>query len=362
MAEISIDLSKFLQYSPYGTFDRSIAETLRGINHTQIPTPIPNYKEVYGLTFMTRPQLNMTTQNLRSNRKFINLLTNNESSYQRYVRCALDPRLNYLNKGFDCPLLDHDCAFIPLLSNHITSLSGWPDPQLDTYTSPQGVYKEQYSIVDSITDIFWSYDMTASFRNMPGDPASLLFQTWMEYISNVYMGIMTPYIDMITNNEIDYQTRIYRFVLDRTRRRVVKFGCTGISVPISINIGESFNFEADKVYNQAYDTIQVTFRNSGARYNDPIIIEDFNDTVVIFKPEMAESERESYMIKIDPDASMFYKSYCYPRIDPDTFNLEWWVTMEDYIRVDSEYKQHYQSLYGDKVDNYNTPHRSTTQY
>lgn len=362
MAEYNIDLDEFLRFSPLGSFDRSIAETLHGVNHLQVPPAIPTNKEVYGLTFLTRPQLNMTTQNLRANRKFINLLTNNANTYQRYVRSVLDPRLNYLNRSFECPLLDSDCAFIPIMSNLITSLSGWPDPQLDTYTSAQGVYKEQYSIVDSITDIYWSYDMTATFRNIPGDPISLLAQSWMEYISNVYMGVLSPYPDMITKNEIDYQTRIYRFILNRTRRKVIKFGHTGISVPVSINIGEAFNFEADKVYNQAYDSVQITFRNSGAMYNDPIVIENFNDCVGIFKPEMRDSDRLKEMVKIDPDASMYYKSYCYPRVDPDTFDMEWWVTHDDYVRINKDINQHYQNLYGDSAYKYRSPQRSTTQY
>jgi len=343
--KINLTLDEVFRNSPIGSTNRSIANTLYGINHRQVANMTPSNKEVFGLTFMTRPALNLTTQNVRADRRLIPMLTLEQAHYQRYIRCMLDPRLNYVDRSFECSLIDHDNAFIPLLSNQIQSLSGWPDASLDTFTSAKGVYNEQFSIVDSIIDIFWSYDMTATFRSVAGDPITAMIYSWLLYISNVYKGIMVPYMDMIALDEIDYQTRIYRLVLDRTKRRVVKLACTGVSVPIAINIGSSFNFEADKVYNQAYDTIEVTFRNSGARYNDPIIVEDFNDLVGIFCESMKDATRKSNMQKIDISVLDFFNFQGYPRIDPSSWDLEWYVYKNTYDNVMRAFERQYKALY-----------------
>lgn len=348
MVALNISLDEFMKTIPMGDFKSSVGNTLYGVNHRQTPLPIPMNKEVYGLTFFTRPALNLTTQNARADTKFIPLLTNQSAHYQRYVRCVLDPRLNYSNAGlFDCPLLDHDSAFIPMLSNLCTSLSGWQDPSLDTFTSSPGVYKEQYTIVDSIVNIYSQYDMTATFRNIVGDPVSLLFMTWMRYISNVYLGIMMPYTDMITGNEIDYQTRIYRLVLDSTKRKVIKYAHTGVSVPLNMNIGEAFNFESDKVYNQAFDSVQISFRCNGALYNEPIVIENFNDAVEIFCEDMSAERRATAMTQIDVTLLDYFNCRGYPRIDPDTLELQWYIRTAEYTRAISGFNRVSQELYGE---------------
>ena len=64
-----------------------------GINHRQMPLPIPINKDQYGLTFFTRPQLNMRRENLKNLRIMHPLLTTQSTSYQRLIRCTLDPRL-----------------------------------------------------------------------------------------------------------------------------------------------------------------------------------------------------------------------------------------------------------------------------
>jgi hypothetical protein len=345
MAKLNISLDEIFRNSPLGSLDCSIANTLYGINHRQVANLTPPNKEVFGLTFLTRPALNLTTQNARADRRLIPLLTQESSHYQRYIRCMLDPRLNYSNRSFECSLIDHDNPFIPLLTNQMSSLSGWPDPSLDTFTSAKGVYNEQFSIVDSIMDIFWSYDMTATFRSMVGDPISAFFYTWMLYISNVYKGVMVPYPDMIALDEIDYQTRIYRLVLDRTKRKIVKYACTGVCVPYSINIGSSFNFESDKVYNDAFDQIEVGFRCSGALYNDPIIIEDFNDLVGIFCESMKPATRESNMQKVDISILDIFNFQGYPYINPDTLDLDWYVYKTTYDKVVRSYDRQYNALY-----------------
>ena len=70
----------------------AIINNLFGINHRQTALTIPQNRDHYGLTFFTRPQLNLMPENIRNSRKFFPLLTNNPASYQAYVRAMLDPR------------------------------------------------------------------------------------------------------------------------------------------------------------------------------------------------------------------------------------------------------------------------------
>jgi hypothetical protein len=58
-----------------------------------VPLALQLNKDCYGITFFTKPQLNLRDDNCRRDRKFSRLLTMNDKSIQRIVRCTLDPRL-----------------------------------------------------------------------------------------------------------------------------------------------------------------------------------------------------------------------------------------------------------------------------
>lgn len=336
-------LDDIFKSTPMGTTSNAIGNVFYGINHMQQPAPVPINKDSFGLTFFTRPQLNLTTANVRSERRLIPLLNTKESSIQRIIRCYLDPRLNNSNT-ISCPLVDKENAFIPLLTNHLLSCSGWPDIAIDTYVSKPGAYKEVYSQVDSIFDIFSAYDITATFRNMKSDPITHLFYIWTLYQSLVFQGIMVPYPDFIVKNELDYNTRIYRLVLDSERKYVQKIACTGAAFPVSVPMNTSFNFEHDRPYNLNNSEITINFKAIGACYQDDIIVDEFNSVVEIFNVNMRENTKDSYrnsnMTKVPRDLLSFFNNMCYPRINTDSYELEWYVTKENYNRVVESYKRY----------------------
>lgn len=339
-------LDDIFKSTPLGSVDNSIGNVFYGINHRQQPSAVPINKDSFGLTFFTRPQLNLTTLNARSERRFIPLLNTKEASIQRIIRCYLDPRLN--NKNVQSPFVDPQNAFMPLLTNHLVSCSGWPDIAIDTYTSKPGAYKEVYSQVDSVFDIYSAYTLTATFRNMVSDPITSLFYIWTLYQSLVFRGIMVPYPDFIVKNEIDYNTRIYRLVLDSNRRYVQKIGCCGAAFPVSVPMGAAFNFENDKPYNLSNNEIQINFNCVGANYQDDIVVGEFNSAVEIFNVNMRERKDQSYrnsnMKKIDIDLLGMFNNRGYPRINPDSYELEWYVSKEEYFRVMDTYTRHQKSI------------------
>lgn len=320
-----------------GSIERASANNLYGLNHRLIPTAVPSNKDRYGLTFFVRPQLNMTQDNIRNVRYFYSLLNDNMYSIQRYVRSILDPRIisgvtigrhNY--RSYPCPLVDNLNPFIPVLTNNLLSISGWPDLTLPTFTSNPGQYKEVFSQTDGVARNYESYDIDASFRNVRGDPIILLFYIWCHYQALVFENKMTPYFDFLSENEIDYNTRIYRLVLDSTNMYVTKIAACGSAFPISVNLSSFFDFSNEKPYNDQSREISVRFRCMGAEYLDDVTIYEFNETVCIFNADMRDGVREKTMVKIAPSILTLFNNRGYPRINYNTYELEWYVDKDLY--------------------------------
>lgn len=345
-ASDNIDRMQLLsQISPAS---RAIGSSFYGINHRQTAPAIPINKDFYGLAFFTRPYMNMSTQNLREVRKFAPLLSTNDRSLPRVIRCLLDH--SQAKQGITSPFVDPHQAFIAPLTNHLLSMAGWPDISVQTFQSPDGLYKEAYSFVDgNIAEDFQLYDITATFRNLPGDPITTFFYYWARYMAAVFEGILVPYPSMIFNNEIDYMTRIYRVILDSTKTKVQKIAATGASFPLNDPIGAAFNFESDRPINQSNDQITINFRCHGAQYLDDILIDEFNRTVEMFNPLMNSQVRRAHYTKVPIAALSVFNNTGYARIDPDTYELEWWVDNDQYqyylpalktkAKVDAQYAE-----------------------
>jgi len=321
-------INQVFQTTSLGEIDAAIGNSFYGINHRQTPAATPINKDFHGLTFFTRPHFNLTTENLNNSRQLTPLLTTKEESVQRAIRNMLDREL--VKKGIRCPFIDNQQAFLPLLTNNLTSMSGWPDLKADTYVAPDGAYKQTWMMVDSVAQDYSAYDITADFRNMPGSPIILLFFAWIHYMSLIYQGILVPYFEHIIENEIDYQTRIYRLVLDVTKTKVQAISACGAAIPSSAPMGALFNFSAESPINNAFDTISVNFRAVGAMYEDPLLIHEFNRTVQLFNDTMRNQYRSSMYKLVDIEFLSIFNNRGYPRINPETRDLEWWVPNDIY--------------------------------
>lgn len=329
---------------PIGSIEKAIGNNLYGFNHRQIPGAVPSNKDQYGYTFFTRPQLNLTAGNLRNFRQFYPLLTSNPVSIQRFIRCTLDPRIGIGgiegSSPLDCPVMDNEQAFIPILTNNLNSVSGWPDLTAPTFTSPEGVYREVYSQVDGVTRNFEAFDIDVNFRNTRGDPIVYMFYVWVHYSSLVFQGLLMPYIDYLTENMIDYMTRIYRLVMDETKTYVRKIAATGVAYPISVPIGSFLDFNNERPFNDQNKDISVRFRCLGAEYFDDILIKEFNTTSKLFNPAMHMVENATRiknditvageLVKVPQALLNFFNNRGYPWINPDNYELEWWIPLNVY--------------------------------
>lgn len=345
MSMINVTLNDVYKLTNIGDKQNAIGTTFYAANHRRTPRPVPINTDDYGLVFFTRPQLNLSTDNLRAQRQLSLLLQKEPASIQRIIRSYLDPRLYRTDpSGNDCPFVDHHNAFMPLLTNHAVQVSGWPDPEIETYTSKPGAYKEVFGFSDGTAQILSAYDITASFRNMIGDPITALMLNWINYQELVHDGTLMPYPDYLVNKRVDYNTRIYRLILDRQRRFVQKIACTGAAWPVTTNLGAAFNYDVEKPLNQTVDTIDVRFRCIGAWYQDPMIIHAFNRSVAIMNVHMGSS-RDTYgrhvpntsvMIPVPPDQMAYFNdARTYPYIDPDSSELQWWTFRSEFAVVNT---------------------------
>ena len=343
------DVDFISRLNGYGSLTSAQTNNLKGININLNGSPAPANKDTHGITFFTRPDLNLSYDNLGSDRMLSPLLSEELNSMARALRCMLDPRQE--KSGLRSSISDPRQAFLPVLTNNLVSMSGWPDMTVDTYTSKEGVYKEAYSMVDGTTHIFNTFDITANFRNIQGDPITFLFAIWVRYASLVYDGTLVPYFDNILENTIDYQSRIYRLVMDESFTYVQKIAACGAAFPMASPLGAAFNYSDEGNYNTENDQISIPFRCIGANYIDPILVKEFNQTVSMHNLNMSDGNRSSLMVKIGARES--YGTYgsigssllnllthkLYPRIDPFTMELEWWAPKDEYEMAIAELQE-----------------------
>lgn len=340
LKEISRD--DFLRTLPIGSVGSAISNHLYGFNHQQIAGLVPNSTDQNGLVFFTRPQLNLSSNNIRNIRKFYSLLTDTPDSIQRYVRCMLDPRLMtnaYGEEPMVCPLVDNEQAFIPVLTNSLKTLSGWSDIAVHDYTTKPGRLKEVYAQVDGTAEQYGDSTLDANFNNSKTDPIILMFYVWVLYQSFVFENKMVPYPDFWAYNRIDYNTRIYRLVLNEQKTTVTKITANGAGFPLNVPLGQFFDYNIEEPLSRRSKNITVRFKSLGTCHLDDILVKEFNTIVGIFNPSMRDDFRDISMVKIPMRWLGNFNHRGYPRIEPDTYKLDWYVKKEVFTGSVSNFEQ-----------------------
>lgn len=311
--------------------ESGITDAFYGIDHRSAGTAFPKNTDRQGLVLFTRPRLNLTYNNLSSLRRFSRYLSSDRKSLHRAIRCLLDPRLadQLITDNEMDSIVDNKQAFITLLTNTCLTVSGFPDTTVDTYTAPEGIRKESWGMIDSVAEINQPIDITCNFANMYGDPISHLFELWTAYAGYIYSGELVPYPDQIYKREIDYQTRLWRLVLDSNGQYVTKIGSLIAGFPMVGMSGAHYDYAREDINIRSTDQISVPFRFFGCEYEDPILIHEFNLTVGYFNPimrninTMLQKYRKLELYEINENNHRGY-----PRIDPITRELQWWVSKD----------------------------------
>lgn len=332
--ERSYLLTNIRRSAGMATTSAANSSNLYGINHRKIPLATTRNTDHQGFTFFTRPDLRLSYDNLTQDRNMALLLNSEPESIWRWVRATLAPRGDKEDQL--STFVDSRNPFIPILTNNLSSISGWPEVAVDPWTSDAGAYNEQTSQADGFADDYSASDITATFKNQVQDPINRLFYTWTRYSMLVHEGVMDPHIDNIVENIIDYNTRIYRITTDHSKQYVQHIAACGAAFPLNSNIASKFDFTEEKPYNDENDKISVRFRVIGKMYDDPILFKEFNDTVVMFNPNMTDDKRNKHFKRIPQNMLKMYNCLGLPHINLDNGRLDWYVTNDEYAFIQSE--------------------------
>lgn len=317
-----------------GSQSRAFQELMYGLD--MMPgqgASLPKNTDTQGLVFFTRPTMNLSYDNLALDRRLSPLMTDDVATYPFMVRSLLDP---FASKSRRSPFVDSDNVFMPILSNTLLSMSGWPDVVGDVYTASEGAQKESWAMFDGSSHNRQAWDANMTFKNVQGDPITLLILTWIIYGTGVYQGDLLPYSQMMFQNRIDYQTGIYRLGLSSDGRYVTKIART-IGFPYAISLGAAFNYQADQFLNSENDTISVPFKCIGAEYQDPILVLEFNHAMNMVNPSMRAGSGR--VVKLDRLEHGLFRRLAYPKIDEETLELQWWVPKDVYDVVTTEFDE-----------------------
>lgn len=335
-ANIANVIDAITVYNGNMSLDTAITAALHTIDIRGRPLALQRNREQQGFVFWTRPRFNLESKNIAKDRT-LNLMNNvNPLSMPRYIRALLDPVNSDPTRqdNFSTPLVDPLQAFIPIFTNTCESLTGFPDPTVDIFTSKAGIYREQYTMIDGIAKDYEARSLSANFQNIARNPLPYMFYVMVLYPTLTRLNVIDPFFDMMLNNEKDYDSRIYRIILDETGQFVEDISNTGSSFITNVSLGARANYDRTKVYNQEQDSLGVSISSNGMMYFDPMSVWAFNQTVIQFNLGMSDGIREQQYRKLTvAERYRLNGKPVYFRIDPKTMEFEVWMNKKVYAVV-----------------------------
>lgn len=249
---------------------------------------LPSTNEHHGLTFITRPRLNLSTASIRQNRIMAPLDTMNPKSLGFMIRCLLDTKFcnDHIDISLGSPFINTLNPFNVPLINGLVGITGWPDFSVETYTTDGGFHSEDQTFVIGSDRLSKTYDLSLTFKDIQVSPIASMFQYWLEYMACVTKGSMLAYIDDIEAQRLNYTVSIYKFNLDPTRKYITRYSKATGCFPKSLPIGSMFNENEEDLYVGSAGKFSVPFVANDIKYNDYGILMDFNRLVKRYCPEI----------------------------------------------------------------------------
>lgn len=310
-----------------------------GFNHRQMPVAYDVNREHFGLTFFSRPDLALGGANCVRDRRMAMLMTKDRQNVQSFVRHTLDPDVTK-EEGISCPLVDDLQPWIPLLTNTMISISGWPGLNASIGSTQPSRYGDVVNYYDgSIKELHREFNLSVNFQQMQGKFSLTLLFYWLYAAKLFQAGILMPKPIHFAECSKNYDLRIIRFVLDPFKRYIVDWTAAETAMIENIPIGEAYNSEVDTVFNTLQDEMTVSFRCTGYSPVDPRILKEFNDLTVKFNPRMADGLRNANYTKVDYEFLTIVNGEGYPWVNIDTKELEWYVTPERFKELLNRYQR-----------------------
>jgi len=271
-----------------------------------------------GITFFTRPRLNLSTSSVRSDRilAFLDTLEPNNVSFA--IRCLLDTelcnRINVQSAIEKSPLINSYNPFIPILTNNLINISGWPDLVLETEITEGGYHSENIGYPKGSDDLNKTYNLTATFSDIQGSFILFLFLMWYRYLFLASKGIVSQYPQDIENRRLGFTSSIYRFVLDTSKKFITKWAKATGTFITNVPIGSYFNYDKTKQITTEGANLSVSFFVSGKiEYMDGIILQEFNKLVRRFCKGITDNSM--YITAKTEEEILNFNHQCLPYIN-----------------------------------------------
>ena len=287
--------------SAAGPYNSQIQTFMHGVDRFQ-RNILPTNSEHSGLTFITRPRLNLQSSSLRADRCFAPLDGAKPDALAFAIRAYLDTALgkktvdkDLKNAILDCPYIDSRSPFFTPLSNALTGISGWPDPVMQTVTTDPGFHSEDQTTALGHDDLSKTYDLNLSFKDIQHGPIASIFFYWLRNMHNLMKGRQIAYADDIDNQRLNYTVSIYRFNLDPSRRFITKYAKATGCFPKSVPLGAMFNFGEGELFVSSAGKFNIPFVANKVEYNDYGILLDFNRLAERYWPTIDGKEGQDYI-------------------------------------------------------------------
>jgi hypothetical protein len=289
-----------------------------------------------GFVFVGRPNLNLTSSNLKEDRILSMINTTSPNTLAFAIRCYLDKefagRSDIIKNASVSTLVNNNLPYIPILSNMITSLSGWPDPTMETETTQGGFFSENITFAKGYDENRKTISLTLNFKDIQGGPIISLFTTWFRFIHLVLTGIINPYNKYINENKICYSAPIYRLVTDISGRYILYWSKATGTFPTSYPIGNYLNYNKTELTKDIGTELSIPFTCNFPEIQDPIILVDFNKWIKRTCPGITN------MRKLQRSELLQNNCKAIPYIDLTSGKneLEWYVDEQDFQISTSE--------------------------
>lgn len=328
-------LTNLLYSSSGGSKHSSLIKQISGFDFIGNSIYMPNVENA-GLTFFTRPRLNLSTSSIRNDRvlSLLDSLDPNDVSFA--IRCLLDTEFcnrhdiqSIIEKS---PLINSYNPFIPILTNNLKTISGWPDVNLETETTEGGYHSESIVYPKGSDDLNRTYNLSATFSDVQGSFILFLFFTWYRYLYLASKGVVSQYPKDIENRRLGFTCSIYRFVLDTSRQFITKWAKATGTFITSVPIGAYFNYDKSNQIMLEGNNLSIPFVVSGKiEYMDAIILQEFNKLVKRFCKNIDnvylydKNDKSSYVKASSVDELLDFNHHCLPYINTEdgTNELEW---------------------------------------
>lgn len=294
-------------------YDTALINSFRGFRaYPNGPAMMPASDNLIGLMFLTRPEINLSDDNVRRSEGLVKLLGVGPSDYGSYIRGLLDRR--WAN-GKTIPMLDNELPFISCLNEYLKTSTGFSDLSLSTNTSEPGLRQQVYQTINSKLDENGQFTISQTYYNPKPSIIQAIFQIWLTYISEVKSGDnqVYPYLDYLMCNRIDYDCRIYHLIMNKDSQYLESIFAGVQSIPTSFPAGSIANIDRTASTNrgEGQDDFSIQFSTVGMRFDELSLINSFNRHSFRYASGLYEDAIKGAGIRFSEVEPNEYEKYAY---------------------------------------------------